>query len=263
MGGDLRWLTTAQMFLFCSYMNAATDIAVETAEPLDDGVERARARLRGLERAGEVGEVLLGLVEMLAVRTARIVEAAAEDDAGALKAVAAAKDLAQAYGKISRSIRQNGLLEEKLEAALRDRAAGLEEARRARALKAAQAEERKAHGPRLDREEAVAEVMEELIAEQIEVGEEADALSSDFAELLDYDESYEGYGDRPVSETVTRLCQALGLQPDWEPWARTDWARAEARDLTPGSPYVPMDKGGTGACVVWPPPARGATGPPG
>jgi urease gamma subunit len=244
-------------------MNAAADIAVETAEPLDDGVELGRARLRGLGRAVEVGEGLLDLVERLAARTARMLEAAGEDDAAALKAVAAAKDLATAYGKISRSIRQNSLLEEKLGVALRDRAAGLEDARRARALKAAEAEARKVHGPRLDREEAVAEVMEELISEQIDIGEEADALLSDYAELLDYDETYEGYGDRPVSETVTRLCQALGLEPDWEPWARSDWARTEAREATPGSPFVPVDKGGTGACVVWPPPARGATGPPG
>lgn len=244
-------------------MNAAADIAADTAEPLDDGVALGRARLRGLGRAVEVGEGLLELVERLAARTARMLEAAGEDDAAALKAVAAARDLAAAYGKISRSIRQNCLLEDKLGAVVRDRAAGVEEARRARAVKAAEAEQRKRHGPRLDREEAVAEVMEELISEQIDIGEEADALLSDYAELLDYDERYEGYGDRPVSQTVTRLCQALGLEPDWEPWARADWARAEAREAVPGSPFVPVDKGGTGACVVWPPPARGATGPPG
>ena len=154
-------------------MNAAADIDAETAAPLDDGVEQGRARLAGLSRAGEVGQGLLGLVERLAARTARMVDAAgegAEGDVVALKAVAAAKDLAQAYGKICRSIRQNGLLEAKVETALRDQLSGLDDARRARALKAADAEAAQAaaeaaaerqrvHGPRLAREAAVAEVL--------------------------------------------------------------------------------------------------------
>jgi macrodomain Ter protein organizer (MatP/YcbG family) len=243
-------------------MNAATDIVEETAEPLDDGVERGRARLRGLGRAGEVGEVLLGLVERLAVRTVRIVDGAGEDDAGALKAVAAARDLALAYAKVSRSIRQNALLEDKLEAELRDRISGLEDARRARALKRADAEAAKAaadekaeyqrvHGPRLAREAIVAEVMEQLIYDRYEnEPQQMGVLRSDLADLLEEGAGFEAYGDRPVSETVTGLCQALELDPDWEFFAQEDWAKDEARAGVAGSPYVSTERGGTGDCVL-------------
>ena len=80
------------------------------------GIGRAEARVRGVVRAGEVGLVLLEAVEALAVKAARIVKDQAEDEGLDPALVAAARDLAQAYGKISRSVRQNALLEERLEA---------------------------------------------------------------------------------------------------------------------------------------------------
>ena len=102
-------------------MNAVTDIADLEAEPLDEGIGRAEARLRGVARAGEVGLVLLEVVEALALKAARRLKAQAEDEALDPVAIAAARDLAQAYGKISRSIRQNALLEERLEAGVEGR----------------------------------------------------------------------------------------------------------------------------------------------
>ncbi|MGO4727404.1 MULTISPECIES: hypothetical protein [unclassified Inquilinus] len=44
--------------------------------------------------------------------------------------------------------------------------------------------------------------------------------------------------DRPLGETVARLCRQLGIEPDWSRWAEEDWAIAEARDKPPGSPYA-------------------------
>jgi len=243
-------------------MNAVTDIADLDAEPLDETIDRAAARVRGVARAGEVGLGLLEVVEALAVRAGRLVTDQGEDEALDLKMVAAVRDLAQAYGKISRSIRQNALLEDRLETLQRDRVSGLEDARRARALKRAEAEAAKAaadekaefqrvHGPRLAREALVVEVMEQVIYDEHE--DEADriaALENDAAELLKEGAGYEAYGDRPVSETVTKLCRALSLEPDWAFFVDEDWARDEARAGVAGSPYVSVERGGTGECVL-------------
>ena len=243
-------------------MNAVTDIADLDAEPLDEGIGRTEARVRGVARAGEVGLVLLELVEALALKAARMVKDQAEDEGLDLKVVAAVSDLAQAYGKISRSIRQNALLEDRLETALRDRAAGLEDARRARALKRAEAEAAKAaadekaefqrvHGPRLAREALVVEAMEQVTFScHREDLEAAGALDIEVAELLEEGAEYAAYGDRPISETVKRLCKALELEPDWEGFAREDWAKEEARAGVVGSPYVSIERGGSGECVL-------------
>ena len=251
-------------------MNAVVDITDQDAEPLDEGLEGARARLRALGRASAVGLILLDVVEALALKTAR---AAADEDAidkaGGLTAVAAARDLSLAYAKVSRSIRQSVMLEDRLETALRDRVSGLEDARRARALKRAEAEAAKAaadeeaefqrvHGPRLAREALVVEAMEQvtysLHREDLEA---AGALDREVAELLEEGAEFAGYGDRPVSETVKRLCKALALEPDWEDFDQEDWAKEEARAGVAGSPFVSIERGGSGEYVL---PVRGLQG---
>ena len=68
--------------------------------------------------------------------------------------------------------------------------------------------------------------------------------------MLEEGAEYEGYGDRPVSWTVARLCKALDLDPDWDEWAREDWAKDEARAGVSGSPYVSRERGGTGERVL-------------
>ena len=226
-------------------------------------------RRGGVARAGEVGLVLLEVVEALALKAARLVNDQAEDEGIDLKVVAAVSDLAQAYGKVSRSIRQNALLEDRLETLQRDRVSGLEDARRARALKRAEAEAAKVaadakaefqrvHGPRLAREALVVEAMEQvtysLHREDLEA---AGALDREVAELLEEGADYADYGDRPISETVKRLCRALELDPDWEDFDQEDWAKEEARAGVAGSPFVSIERGGSGECVL---PVRGLQG---
>jgi len=254
-------------------MNTHADIVDLDAEHLDEGTPRADVRVRGVARAGEVGLVLLEVVEALALKAARLVRDQAEDSALDLKVVAAVSDLAQAYGKVSRSIRQNALLEGRLETLQRDRAAGLEDARRARALKRAEAEAARAaaeekaefqrvHGPRLAREALVVEAMEQVTFGQSEYPHD---VGLEVAELLKEGAGYEAYGDRPVSETVKRLCKALELDPDWEDFAQEDWAKEEARAGVAGSPFVSIERGGSGECVLAVRGLQGvglATGPP-
>jgi hypothetical protein len=254
-------LTTINLFPICSIMNAVTDITDLEAEPLDEGIGRAEARVRAVVRAGEVGLVLLEVVEALALKAARLVKAQAEDEALDPATVAAARDLAQAYGKVSRSIRQNALLEDRLEAGIQGRRRALDGARRdwsaktaeAEAARIAEAEEaawQETHGARRDREEIVADVMEQVCSNQADDPEHLDALEVEFAELLEEGAGYEAYGERPVSETVARLCKAMNLDPDWDEWAREDWAKDEARAGVAGSPYVSRERGGTGERVL-------------
>ena len=251
-------------------MNAVTDIADADASPLDEGIGRSQVRLGILGRANGAGLVLLDAVEALAVKASRIVKEQAEADGLDLAVVSAVKDLSMAYSKLVRSVRQNVMLEEKLEAVLRDRVSGVEDARRAQAVKRAEAEAAKAaadeeeayqqeHGAAIAREQIVADVMEQVLYERYgddngEYDERLDALQADYAELLEEGAGYEDYGDRPVSETVKRLCKALDaeplLEPDWQVFAGEDWAKEEARAGIAGSPYVSVERGGTGECVI-------------
>ena len=90
--------------------------------------------------------------------------------------------------------------------------------------------------------------MEQLTAEQCEYSGDVDV---EVADLLDEGADFEGYGDRPVSWTVARLCKALNLDPDWEMFAQEDWAKEEARAGVAGSsPYVSRERGRDGrACA--------------
>jgi len=104
--------------------------------------------------------------------------------------------------------------------------------------------------------------MEQLTFGQSEYPHDMDL---EVAELLKEGAGYEAYGDRPVSETVTRLCQALNLEPDWDEFAQEDWAKDEAKAGVAGSPYVSIERGGSGECVLSVRGLQGAglaTGPP-
>ena len=42
-------------------------------------------------------------------------------------------------------------------------------------------------------------------------------------ERLDDDDVYAELEDRPLRETVERLCTDLGMSPDWSRWSGDDW----------------------------------------
>jgi hypothetical protein len=46
------------------------------------------------------------------------------------------------------------------------------------------------------------------------------------------------FANLPIGVLVARICRELGVTPDWALWADTDWAKAEAQDQTPGSPFA-------------------------
>ena len=245
------------MFPICSPVNALTDIAVSDAAPLDEDVAPAEARMGALGLGTEVGLILLEVVKAqgLALRDAVL--------AGAEAPVSQTQALAQAYAKITRSMRLNLLVEDRLEGGLRDRRRGIEAARAERtsaaakaAAEAARAEAherwRQANAAELDREAEVQDVVEKTIGRAHKGDEEEiDRLEREMLELLEEEDGdYADYGLRPVSETVARLCEDLELEPEWERWANKPWAIAEAEAGVAGSPYVSRKRGGLGDCVI-------------
>ncbi len=213
----------------------------------------------------EVGLILLEVVKAqgLALRDAVL--------AGAEAPVSDTQALAQAYAKITRSMRLNLLVEDRLEGGLRDRRRGIEAARAERAQGAAkkaadaarvEAHERwrQANAVELDREAEVQDVVEKTIRREHKGdAEECDRLEREMLELLEEEDGeYAGYGLRPVSETVARLCEQLEVEPEWDRWANKPWAVEEAQTGVADSPYVSRKRGGSGECVIE---VGGAPGP--
>jgi hypothetical protein len=238
-------------------VNALTDIAANDAAPLDEDVAPAEARMGALGLGTEVGLILLEVVKAqgLALRDAVL--------AGADAPVSDTQALAQAYAKITRSMRLNLLVEDRLEGGLRDRRRGIEAARAERTQAASKAAAdtarveaherwRRANAAELDREAEVQDVVEKTINRAHRGDEEEiDRLEREMLELLEEEDGdYEGYGLRPVSETVARLCEALDVDPEWERWSGKDWAIEEAQAGIAGSPYVSRKRGGSGDCVI-------------
>ena len=97
-----------------------------------------------------------------------------------------------------------------------------------------------ARGDKVRRVMRVERLMEEAITRALpdkdEAADRRDELYWRFEELdpeVDLD-----FGDRSIGETIDRLCRDLGVEPDWDWWAKEDWAIAEARDKPHGSPYA-------------------------
>ena len=57
-------------------------------------------------------------------------------------------------------------------------------------------------------------------------------------ERLEEDEAYEGFADKPLRETVERLCADLGLTPDWSLWTEDGCpeGRGEGWAFPPSAP---------------------------
>jgi hypothetical protein len=98
------------------------------------------------------------------------------------------------------------------------------------------------YGPR---EAEVRRIAQDII--EAEGGDRAEALMAELHERLD---DHEGYAepDRPMGESLARICRDLGLTPDWSRWADQDWAAEAAAANGPGSPRA----AGTGPAKGWP-----------
>jgi hypothetical protein len=146
-------------------------------------------------------------------------------------------DIAHAYSRVSRAVRQAILLQSRL--------LGDAETRRA----AVKAETDKVRQERQDNRKAAISFTIERIAEaQHDDTDEVDRLTEEADDRLD-DEGFLGdVLDRPVSEIIAQICKHLGLDPDWPRLAEEAWAKEETASGAVGAPLrvLPCERQRTG-----------------
>ena len=126
-----------------------------------------------------------------------------------------------------RAVRLTLNLEAKVDEALRALREGRVVAREVAARRAAEAIEARRAATRQRIEDLVDLAFDAEPANDMNSAEFEDALD----DRLDNDEAYRDFEDRPIDETVRRLCADLGLSPDWSRWAGDGWIA----ELVPGS----------------------------
>ena len=190
--------------------------ADETPDPL---VLLAESRLRLLRELAEIGMEL--------ARRSLNTGAPAAGDSITETGRSKGRDPADAFAPLSRAIRLTLALEAKTAAELRDLKAGVvrereeERTRTAERREAAAAKEARERAVKV--RELVSEAAEFEIADVYEFAQVYHALH----ERLDEDPAYDGCGERPLRETVERLCKDLMLSPDWSRWDGGGWIKEE------------------------------------
>ena len=207
-------------------MNAHTDIAaLDGASEHDLAVERAQARLRDLEEVRAICMSVARIVQKQALAQGDLQDVG--DLAGA-KAVlggnvvtlAVRGDFGLVIEKVARAVRLTVILEQKQETIIRDLKAGVVAAAR--------------EGLVRRRRGAVERVMMTTI--RAKHGGFGQRTERDRERLEDY-LGQEDFIEQPVSAIVRRLCNLMGLKPDWSRWADEAWAEEEAEAGVVGSPY--------------------------
>ena len=127
-----------------------------------------------------------------------------------------AAEAGAAFAKVSQAIRRTIDLQDRLARDLRPRRGDLAERRRRRASEAG-----RAHYDARERE--IMDGIEAAIGEARDDDKEAAEALREVENLLDSDR-FADYEERPVGETIARLCQALGLDPDWCVQSGAGWA---------------------------------------
>ena len=175
----------------------------------DPSVVLAESRIRMLRRLAEIGMEL------------------AERTLNTQVAPAKGKDPADVFAPLSRAIRLTLALEAKTDEELRDLKAGVVRKRKKEKKRAARRHEAAAAKEAQEREvkarELVAEAAEAEIPDVYEFAQRYDALR----ERLDEDSAYKDLSQRPLRETVERLCKDLMISPDWSRWDGEGWTRQE------------------------------------
>ena len=190
--------------------------ATVESEP-EDAEARAEARTaRQLAMLQELAEI--GLQIARAVRDEALARAEpVDEEAPARVSPFGAGDLGLIYSRISRAVRQTLALESRI-------AEGLETAR---------FERRRSHVAKVrsafeDRErevrDYVAEAIENEGAERRIPDNEVERLLDDLDERLEDGQYDDALADGPIAELVARICEDLGVSPDWRIWDDQDWA---------------------------------------
>ena len=209
---------------------------------VDPGAARSERHLRLLQELAEIGMDLARVLRRQALAQAALQDvgeqAGVTEIVGGQITLSIRGDAGLVFSRIARAVRQTLALELRLEEEQTARAAGLKTAWSQRRARVIQRREDAAMAPIRARREMVKDLAEQLIEAEVDDEDAAWEMTCDIHERLDDDEAFDGYEDRPIGETLARICQDLGLSPDWTRLARKRWAAEEARSGAEGSPFV-------------------------
>jgi hypothetical protein len=205
-----------------------------TDEAPDPSVLRAERRLRLLEELTEIGMEL-----------ARALKPAAEarEEPSDDKAQAKGRDPADAFSRVSRAVRLTLALEAKTDEQLRDLKAGVSRVREEARAEAAERAEIAATADREARPDRIREVVTSLAEAEIEDFDERETLCEALEERLAEDEAYIFCDERPLRETVERLCKDLMLTPDPSRWDGDEWIDHDPTSRSRFSPFREPSRG--------------------
>jgi hypothetical protein len=189
------------------------------ATPLSAREQRRQALLdRQLERLDVVIEDGIAMTRALAAQVAGTGPQVIEGD------------VALAYSRLSRAVRQGILLQTHL---LEEPEEKAEPHAKAKAKAKGEPEEmyvtwlEPEASKREYRKERVAHIVERMARSDGEPEEVVERLYAETAERLEKVDLYGDLAVRPISEVVAEICRDLGLKPDWAVLSTHPWARKE------------------------------------
>jgi hypothetical protein len=235
--------------------SAPADPAIAPPTPWEREAEQIELDQQLLRRVARIGERIALSVERRAVAEAALAEAKAAqarsrpaDDDAELPLDRPGGDAALAFTRVTRAMRLNLMLVQKLGAdrLARDKAdQAAEQARAKDAARVAEAARQARAGRQKAQVRHAVGIAIETEAENWGKGGREEALK-DLDERLDDPDVLPDFGTLPTSEIVRRICRDLSLDPLWREWLKEPWAIDEARRQVPGSPYVDgFDDGAT------------------
>jgi hypothetical protein len=191
---------------------ADADVDTAAMAETERAIERGERHLRVLAELTEIG---LRLVRSLSV----LVDAHVERELKSADAPARSKDAAAAVDKMTQTVRRTVALEARLAEGVKARRQGLITERAERCATRGAAHENAV-------KDAIVEGVHDAYAATCpddEYHDMVDRMMDDAREYLGDADEMRGYLDRPIGETVARLCAALGLdpeacEPDGETW---------------------------------------------
>jgi hypothetical protein len=190
----------------------------------DPAVAYAELTLRVLERMTEFGMRKLERLDRL--------------DSGEADDIGKTVDPAENFVTVSRAVRMTLVLGARTHRDLRELKAGIERRQAEEVINRAMVEARKPPWHDADkRTQRVRGLVHDIIRIEAESEAEYSELSGALEERLESDAPYIFGGDRPLGETVERLCRDLGMNPDMSLWSDDDWIQDKLPDRTSYSPF--------------------------
>jgi hypothetical protein len=203
-------------------------LATDELDRLVPAIARAERRLLVLQDLTDLGMRLARVLVRQAEAEAApaVIEDATARSANPIPAPAPRADPAGGFAKLSRAVRLTVNLEERADKALLALLAGEAPALAARAQAREHQETAAAEARRTAARDRVNALVNDVIDREAETIEASIDLEDALNQRLDRDEAYEDLENLPLGATIERLCEDLGLKPDWRLWTGEGWIKS-------------------------------------